>query len=103
MLIGQYRSRSPGRLRETRVVRSSTGRSEHSAPLDVLVGPGSDLVALARLVMNDLVSAFGLPEVQQITADGELVLDRFQADFRPRVERWAQAASVPVIPSWPGG
>ena len=44
-------------------------------------------MALARLLALDLLSAFGLPEVQQVTPSGEFSLDRFTNDRKPRVVR----------------
>jgi hypothetical protein len=100
MVIGQYRSMFKGQLTGTRVVVHSTGRSEHAAALEGLVTPGRDLIALARLITGDLFSAFGLPGVQQITRNDELVLDRFYAQHQEGVAAWAVQASVPVVPSW---
>ena len=97
MLIGQYRADMPGQLHGTRPVPKSTGRSEHNAPLDALVLAGVDRVALARLLALDLLSAFGLPEVQQVTPSGEFALDRFARDRTPHVERWAEAAGVETV------
>lgn len=97
MLIGQYRSMWKGQFDGTRQVQKSTGRSEHAAPLDGLVMPGVDRVALARLLALDLLSSFGLPEVQQVTPSGEFALDRFTNERRPYVERWAEAAGVPTV------
>jgi len=97
MLIGQYRATMPGQLHGTRPVPKSTGRSEHTAPLDALVLAGVDRVALARLLALDLLSAFGLPEVQQVTPSGELALDRFTNERKPRVVRWAESAGVPTV------
>lgn len=102
MLIGQYRATMPGQLHGTRPVPKSTGRSAHNAALDALVLAGVDRVALVRLLALDLLSAFGLPEVQQITATGEFVIDRFTRDRKPHVERWAQAAGVLTVEHLPG-
>jgi hypothetical protein len=65
--------------------------------LDALAVAGIDRVALARMLSLDVLSAFDLPEVQQITATNEFALDRFTRDRRPAVERWAAAADVPTV------
>lgn len=94
MLIGQHRSAWTGQLEGTRAVPSTTGRSEHVAPLDGLAEPGPDRIALARLLALDLLSAFGMSEVPQITESDEFVLNRFTHESQPKVERWAEEAGV---------
>jgi len=97
MLIGQYRGNWTGQFAGTRAVLSSTGRSEHVDSIDDVVQPGPGRVALARLLALDLLSAFGMADVQQITENGEFAIDRFTADRHPKVKNWAAAAGVPTI------
>ena len=97
MSIGQYRGTFKGQFDGTRLVSPSTGRSDHIASLDGLTVPGIDRVALARMLALDLLSAFGMPEVQQITAANEVALDRFRNELKPSVEGWAKAAGVSTV------
>jgi hypothetical protein len=97
MLIGQYRGNWTGQFEGTRAVLSSTGRSEHVGSIDDLVQPGPGRVALARLLALDLLSAFGMADVQQITENGEFAIDRFIADRHQKVKNWADGAGVPTV------
>ncbi|HEY8543970.1 MAG TPA: hypothetical protein VIL36_02940, partial [Acidimicrobiales bacterium] len=97
MLLAKYRSGFHEVLNGTRQVTGTSGRSEQLSDLDDLAAPGPSRVAVARLLALDLFSAFGLPEVQQITADGELALDHFYKHRQDRVKEWASAAGIPVV------
>jgi hypothetical protein len=102
MLVGQYRrSIMPGQLSGSRQVDGSTGLSRHTSLLDDLAVGGVARVALARLLALDLLSAFGLAQVQQITDDGAFALDRFQQPWQQSVRDWAASYDVPVIASLP--
>jgi hypothetical protein len=87
------------KLPSTRPVPNRTGRSLRTALADDLVAPGVERVAFARLLALDLFSAFGLPEVPQITVNGEINLRQFEAAPGAKVEQWALASRVPIVGS----
>jgi hypothetical protein len=54
-------------------------------------------VRAARMLVADLMSAFGLPEPDQISEDGTLVLTAFHPDRAGQVQAWAQRNGVPAL------
>jgi len=100
MALAEYRSKFPGPLAGTRTVAGPTPKGARTAHLDDAIIPSPALVNVARLVLTDLISNFGLPQPQQITVDNELVRNRFNRDWHDPMETWAAAASVTVVDSY---
>jgi len=88
-----------GQLSGSRQVGGSTGVSRHTALLDDLVAGGVARVTLARLLALDLLSAFGLAQVQQVTGEGVLVIRAFQEEWQQSVRAWAATHDVPTVDS----
>jgi Putative DNA-binding domain len=103
MGVGQYRSQmSIGTLYGSHAAGRETGISRHTIPLESLLTDGRERVLGARLLGADLLSAFGLPEPQQITTDLELVRNCFANDIVSTVEQWAERHHVPFVQNLPG-
>jgi len=96
MVLAQYRSRFPGELDGTKRVAETTGSTSRTIPLAASSVQSSDLLGAARMMVTDLGSAFGQPEPQQVTADLQLRRSRFQRDWQPQLERWAEHAGVAI-------
>ncbi len=101
MVLGYYRGFMASQLGQTREIES-TATSIHTAPIEGLVEPGPARLALARLLVGDLSSAFGHPEPLQVDRDGALVIDQFYRDHQARVAAWAESAGVPTVASLAG-
>jgi hypothetical protein len=66
------------------------------APIDDLAdGPG--LIAAAHRLHQGIGHAFGLPELPQLTTDGQLAGPAWGPIRRPQVERWAASNKVEVL------
>jgi hypothetical protein len=68
--------------------------AESAAPLDALAIDGPDLIAAAYLPASDLFQAFGLPEVLQLTRDGQIRGQHWSKSWIPQVREWAMQAGV---------
>lgn len=68
--------------------------AEFAVPLDALAADGLDLVATAYLLASDLFQAFGLPEVLQLTRDGQLRDRYWSRDWIAQIREWATQAGV---------
>lgn len=72
--------------------------AESAAPLDALAdGPG--LVAAAYLLATDLLQDFGLPEVPQLTRNGELRSHYWNDGMHAGLRQWATHNNVTVTDS----
>lgn len=65
-------------------------------PIDELAEPGPGLVAAAARLHQALGHSFGVPELPQLTLDGEFDWRFWDHDRRPRVKAWAGAAGVKI-------
>jgi hypothetical protein len=70
--------------------------AEFAAPLDALADDGPDLVAAAYLLASDLFQAFSLPEVLQLTRDGQIRGRYWNTGWIPQIREWAAQAGVTV-------
>jgi hypothetical protein len=101
VLLAQYRTQNmAGALHDTHGVSGGVGPARHTVNLESLRAEGRDAVAVARLLLADLESAFGLPEPQQITMASQLVRNRFQADWHGAVEEWAARRAVELVDNY---
>jgi hypothetical protein len=69
--------------------------SRHTINIDGPVDSAPERLVAARLILTDLVQAFGLAEVFQINATGAL-RSRY---WRTPVDQWATAASATIVPT----
>jgi hypothetical protein len=95
LVLAEHRSQFPGPIAGLRSV-PTTGVSRRSVDLDVVLDGRSRLGAV-RLVAGDLLSSFGLPEPQQITAELQLVRNRTDRRWWQWMEEWAGANGVEII------
>ena len=68
--------------------------AEAAAPLDSLADNGPALLAATYLLATGLLQEFGLPEVPQLTRDGQLRREYWTKAWLPDLERWAAGAGV---------
>ena len=103
MALFQYRGTFRGQLSGTRTVDRITPVAMRSTPVELPSVPSPDLLALARLILSDTFSTFGLPQPYQITSENQLNLRhfyRFQAgpsDARKDLAEWAAEAGIESI------
>jgi hypothetical protein len=67
-------------------------RSRHTLPLQALAGKPQNVLASVRVVLADIVNAFGLAELPHIVPDGTLRLRYFPSDCN--VPKWAERHDV---------
>lgn len=70
--------------------------AECAAPLDALADDGPDLVAAAYLLASDLLQAFWLPEVLQLTREGQIRGQYWSKVRIPQIREWAVQAGVTI-------
>ena len=95
LVLAEHRSQFPGPVDGLRSV-PRTGISRRSADLDVVLD-GRARLGVVRLVAGDLLSSFGWPEPQQITAELQLVRYRTHRQWWQWAENWAGANGVAMI------
>jgi hypothetical protein len=78
-----------------RELSTRTVTSRHTAVIDALARPGTQLLATTRLLATNLFHAYGSPEVRQITPDGRLRIRRFHDDQRA-LRAWAEGHGIEV-------
>jgi hypothetical protein len=69
--------------------------SRHTVSLDALTGTVTDVLLTARILLTDIVQAFGLPEVGEITPSGALRIRHFWD--RQQIQPWAENHDVVVV------
>jgi hypothetical protein len=99
MLLG--RSHSSGLVEpyfRTPFVRGA--RSRHTLPVQALAGDPQDLLAGVRVVLADIVNAFGLAELPHIAADGALRTRYFPAGYEVNAiaERYGVQTTDEMVP-----
>ena len=70
--------------------------AEAAAPLDALADYGPDLVSAACLLATELFQQVGVPEVSQVTRDGELRRTYWSRRLFQQIEKWADDAGVGI-------
>jgi hypothetical protein len=73
------------------------------APIDELADGGPGLVAAAARLHHSIGHSFGVPELPQLTLDGELVWPFWDHDRRPFVRAWAEANGIQIVGLSSGG
>ena len=67
-------------------------RSQHTLPLSSLAGEPQELLVTVRIVLSDIVNAFGLAELPHIAPDGTLRSRYFPAGWK--IPEWAERHGV---------
>jgi hypothetical protein len=70
--------------------------AESAAPLDSVADDGPGLASAAGMLATELFQQFGLPEVGQVTPEGELRRPYWTSHLFQQVEQWAAASGVTV-------
>jgi Putative DNA-binding domain len=92
--IGHTRSFGGSRSRHS--LTEPPPPAETSAALDDLAAAGSDLVAVACRLADELGQAFGVPEMGQLTSDGQIRRKYWNHDMQANVVAWAEANDIKV-------
>ncbi len=96
MVLADGRRHALGPMPGTRLVDEPTGISRRVVGLAEVAIRAPAGVRTARMLVADLMSAFGLPEPDQISETGTLVLTAFHPDRARQVQAWAQRNGVPA-------
>ncbi|WP_345529458.1 ATP-binding protein [Nocardioides endophyticus] len=91
--IGHVR-RGFAQSRSTNVVPSIAAIG--AAALDDLANPGPDLVRLAARMCDELAQGAGIPELGQLSTEGEVRHRYWSHQAWPMVEAWAASHAIPV-------
>lgn len=67
------------------------------ADLDDVTERTSDLVVAVAAAVTDVVQSFGVPELAQLTADGQVRLPYWSHDVRPRLHAWADQSGIDLV------
>ena len=94
--LHQYRHFPHGLIRGTRRVDQETPIAMRSAPLEPVSTPGSAVLSLARNIVSDLFSPFGLAQPLQITPEGALDIRHFDRKYHSVIRTWAMQAGIEV-------
>lgn len=97
MVLADGRSHVPGPMAGTRQISEATGISRRVVSLAEVATRAPERVRAGRALIADLMSAFGLPEPDQISEQGTLVLTAFHPDRVSQVQAWAQRNGVPAL------
>ena len=71
--------------------------SRHTIGLDNIVASAKERLAAVRILLTDLVQAFGLAELYQIHSTGDLRRRYWCTYQQPFITRWADQAGVPLV------
>jgi hypothetical protein len=74
------------------------GEAQHTLDLAAIAASNTEWMLATRLVATDLIQAFGVPEVLQISATGALRNFYWGADHA-RYAAWAEATGIEVDPN----
>jgi hypothetical protein len=69
---------------------------ESAVPLDVVADGGVDLPATAAVLVHRLGHAFGVPELVQLSHEGEVRIRYFGQGAAPRLRIWSETNRVPL-------
>jgi hypothetical protein len=75
-------------------VEVSTERSNHTVSLENVASAGPGLLLVARLILCDLMSPFGVPEPRQLSEDGRINLRSITPNFKSAMQGWAYTYGV---------
>lgn len=96
--IGHTRSHGIAETRSRVAIPGELKPAEAVAPIDELAAPSRTLTATTARLSNDLAQSFGIPELGQLTADGDvrqLYWSR-RDGTQDRIVQWAEKAGIPV-------
>jgi hypothetical protein len=68
--------------------------AETIASLDDLAGPGPRLIAVAARLLDEVAQSFGIPELGQLSREGEIRLPYWSQSMRPPLVAWADQYGV---------
>lgn len=71
-----------------------TSFSDHTVAPSVVLSSASDLLSVAREVATDIYQEFGVAEVSQIDAAGNVLPEKFGSGFADVARQWARAQGV---------
>ncbi|MET8836964.1 hypothetical protein ABZV78_24040 [Micromonospora sp. NPDC004540] len=97
--IGHNRSFGFGESRTGDQYQTDVAPAEAAAALEDLATPGSQLVAAAALLLDELGQAFGVPEMGQVTRDGRIRRRYWGTNTgrRQAIEKWAADHGIEVV------
>ena len=96
IVLCQYGQFRHGMIRGSRRVDEETPIAMRSAPLEPVSTPGSAVLSLARNIVSDLFSPFGLAQPLQITPEGALDISHFDRKYHSVIRTWAMQAGIQV-------
>lgn len=79
----------------TRALHAAPSVETHTISLDAVARNPVERLVAARLLVTDIVHAFGLPEVLQVTSEGDFNLSYW--DDARQLQAWTSMASVPRV------
>lgn len=94
--IGHSRSHGFCETRSQVALTEHIGAAETVASLDELAVPGPALVAVAARLVDELGQVFGIPEMGQLTREGEVRIRYWGRSNKERVLAWADAHGIAV-------
>lgn len=94
--VGHTRQWSRGESRSKLALTEHIGAAETVASLDELTTPGPALVAVAARLVNEMGQVFGIPEMGQLTPDGEVRIRYFGRHAQDRLKVWGEEHGVVV-------
>jgi hypothetical protein len=65
--------------------------------LDACFDSITELLIACRIILADFFQAFGVPEVEQISAEGRLRERYFRNDVQPELRSWAERVGASVV------
>lgn len=83
-------------IRSSHALTVAPPPAEAAAPLDGLTEPGAELVAAAALLIDELGQAFGIPEMGQLTRDGQLRRPYWDRNWQTQIVKWASDHGIGV-------
>jgi len=92
--IGHSRSFSDSRSRYPLI--DNPPAAEAAASLDDLAEPGPVLVSVAAALADEIGQAFGVPEMGQLSRDGEVRRRYWGHGWQQRIVAWAEQHNIPV-------
>lgn len=94
--IGHSRNFGIGDSRSPRSLTEPPLPAETSASLDDITSPNPDLIAVACRLANELGQAFGVPELGQLSPDGDVRRRYWKHGVQATLSKWAEAHDIGV-------
>lgn len=96
--IGHSRQFGP-ESRSKVAIQGDVYPAEGIALIEAISTPSRTLCAVAAQLSNDIAQSFGIPELGQLTADGDIRQRYWSSGVRPRLQTFADSAGVQVVDS----